>query len=205
LTRSIYLVGRIGNPSHQAGREKKSCVPALDIQPVTGFGPVLRSFSTMAVADFFLKVDGVTGESQDAKHKDEIEVLGWSWSEQQPNITATGAAGKVSMADFHFSMSVNTASVRMALMCATGQNVKSAVLTCRKAGKEPQEYLIITLSNVMVSSFQSGASASSNVVPVDQFTLSYDKIEWQYRRQLPDGTLGPPVKVGFNLPSHSRI
>ena len=32
----------------------------------------------MAV-DYFLKIDGIDGESQDDKHKDWIEVLSFSW------------------------------------------------------------------------------------------------------------------------------
>src|SRR5947209_902922 len=121
----------------------------------------------MAAVDFFLKVDGIEGESTDAKHKNEIDVESWSWGEHQSGTHAGGGgggAGKVSMDDFHFVMKVNKASPKLFLACADGDHIKKAVLTCRKAGKEQQEYLKITLSDLLVSSYHTGGS-QGNVVP----------------------------------------
>ena len=68
----------------------------------------------MAAVDYFLKFDGIKGESTDAKHKDEIDVESWSWGETHAGAGAPGAAagaGKVSMQDFHFVMGLNRASI----------------------------------------------------------------------------------------------
>ncbi len=93
----------------------------------------------MALVDYFLKIDGVEGESQDAKHKNEIQVLSFSFGESQAGTMAFGGgggAGKVQMQDFHFMMNVNKASPKLFLKCATGEHIKNAVLTARKAGKD---------------------------------------------------------------------
>src|SRR5688572_18436432 len=98
----------------------------------------------MAAADYFLKIDGIEGESQDAKHKAEIDLESWSWGETQSGSHATGGgggAGKVSMQDFHFVMRVNKASPKLLLACASGQHIPSAILTCRKAGGDQQEFV----------------------------------------------------------------
>src|SRR5215472_15946713 len=99
----------------------------------------------MAVVDYFLKLDGIDGESSDAKHKNEIDVESWSWGQSQSGTsghgTGGGGAGKVNMQDFHFVMKVNQASPKLMLACASGQHIKSGTLTCRKAGGEQQEYL----------------------------------------------------------------
>src|SRR6266542_976170 len=98
----------------------------------------------MAAVDFFLKLEGVDGESADSKHKGEIDVESWSWGESQSGTHGAGGgggAGKVSMQDFHFVMKVNKASPKLMLACATGQHIKEATLTCRKAGKDQQEFL----------------------------------------------------------------
>ena len=60
----------------------------------------------MAAVDYFLKFDGIDGESADAKHKDEIDVESWSWGKTTPARLGgwRGGAGKVSMQDFHFVM-----------------------------------------------------------------------------------------------------
>jgi len=94
------------------------------------------------------------------------------------------------MQDFHFVMKVNTASPKLMEACATGDHIKKAVLTCRKAGKEQQEYLKVTMSDILVSSFQTGGSNGSETLPMDQISLNFAKVEMEYKEQKSDGTLG---------------
>ncbi|MBI1745331.1 MAG: type VI secretion system tube protein Hcp [Acidobacteria bacterium] len=162
----------------------------------------------MAAVDYFLKIDGIEGESQDSKHKAEIDVESWSWGESQSGSHAGGGgggAGKVSMQDFHFVMKVNKSSPKLMLACANGEHIKKAVLVCRKAGKEQQEYLKITLSDLLVSSFQTGGSGQSDVIPNDQISLNYSKIEYEYKAQKPDGTLDGAVKAGYDLKANKAV
>ena len=42
-------------------------------------------------SDIFLKVDGIKGESTDVNHKDEIEVLSWSWGVTQTPGSSAGS------------------------------------------------------------------------------------------------------------------
>jgi type VI secretion system secreted protein Hcp len=156
---------------------------------------------TMAAVDYFLKVESIDGESTDDKHKNEIDVESWSWGESNQGTHAGGGgggAGKVSMQDFHFTMKVNKATPKLMLACATGQHIKKAVLTCRKAGGDQQEYMIITFSDLLVSSYQTGGSAG-DVVPTDQVSMNFSKIEFEYKPQKPDGSLDAPIKAGYDL------
>jgi type VI secretion system secreted protein Hcp len=162
----------------------------------------------MAAVDYFLKVDGIDGESADSKHKGEIDVESWSWGETQSGAHAAGGgggAGKVSMQDFHFVMKANKASPKLMLACATGQHIPKAVLTCRKAGTQQQEFLKVTMSELLVSSYQTGGSGNSDIVPTDQISLNFAKIEWEYKEQKADGTLGGSVKAGYNLKENKKI
>jgi type VI secretion system secreted protein Hcp len=154
----------------------------------------------MAV-DYFLKIDGVPGESQDHKHKDEIDVISWSWGETNTGDAALRGgmgAGKVAMQDFHFTMQMNKATPKLFLACARGDHIKEATLTCRKAGKEQQEYLKIKFTDFLVSSYQTGGSTGSEI-PVDQISLNFSKVEFEYKEQKPDGTLGGAVKAHYDL------
>lgn len=160
----------------------------------------------MAV-DFFLKIEGIEGESADSKHKSEIDVQSWSWGENQTGTAASGGgmgAGKVNMQDFHFVMQVSKASPKLLLACANGEHIKSAILVCRKAGKEQQEYLKITFSDILVSSFQTGGSAGQEV-PFDQISLNYSKMEYEYKPQKADGSLDAPVKAGWDLKKNEKV
>lgn len=161
----------------------------------------------MAAVDYFLKIDGIEGESADAKHKAEIDVESWSWGEHQSGTHAAGGgggAGKVQMQDFQFSMKVNKATPKLMLACASGQHIQKAVLTCRKAGGDQQEYMKVTLSDLLVSSYQTGGH-QGDVVPSDQIAMNYSKIEFEYKEQKPDGSLGGPVKAGWDLKKNVKI
>jgi type VI secretion system secreted protein Hcp len=162
----------------------------------------------MAAVDYFLKIDGIEGEATDAKHKNTIDVESWSWGETQTGVASGrgggAGAGKVDMQDFHFVMRVNKASPKLMLACATGQHIAKADLICRKAGGDQQEYMKISFSELLVSSFQTGGSAG-DVVPVDQVSLNFAKIEFEYKPQKPDGTLDAPVKTGYDLKLNKKI
>jgi type VI secretion system secreted protein Hcp len=158
----------------------------------------------MAV-DYFLKLKDIEGESHDKAHKNEIDIMSWSWGETQSGTHAGGGgggAGKVSMQDFHFTMHVNKASPKLLLACATGTHIKEALLTCRKAGKTQQEYMKVKFSDLLVSSFQTGGSHGAEV-PIDSISLNFSKIEYEYSPQKEDGTLGTKVVVHYDLKTNT--
>ena len=160
----------------------------------------------MALADYFLKIDGIQGESQDKTHKNEIEIMSFGWGATNTGTALVGGgmgSGKVQMQDFHFVMTVNKASPKLMLACATGEHIKSGILTCRKAGKEQQEYLKVVFTDILVSSFQTGGSGGANVLPVDQITLNFTKVEFEYKEQKPDGSLGGSVKTHYDIKQQS--
>lgn len=162
----------------------------------------------MAAVDYYLKIDGIPGESQDGKQKDEIDIESWSWGETNAGTHTRGGgggAGRVQMQDFHFVMKINKASPKLMLACASGEHIKNAILTCRKAGKDQQPFLKVTFSDLLVSSYQTGGSGHSDVVPTDQISLNFAKIEFEYKEQKADGTLGGAVKAGWDLKKNQKV
>jgi type VI secretion system secreted protein Hcp len=162
----------------------------------------------VAAVDYFLKIDGIEGESEDAKHGKEIEILSWSWGEHQQGSMGHGTgggAGKVSMQDFSFTMKCCKASPKLFLACANGEHIKSAILTCRKAGKEQQEFLKWTFSDLLVSSYSTGGSGGADIIPVDSIAFNFTKIETAYKVQKPDGTLGEEFKAGYDLKKNVKV
>jgi|SRR5262249_47577458 len=152
----------------------------------------------------FLKVDDCPGDSQDHGHKDEIHLESWSWGETQSGqVGAPGSQSRVQMQDFHFTMRVNKASPKLLLACATAQKIPKAVLSCCMHLKGTREFLKYTLSDVFVSSYQTGMTGHSGL-PIDQVSLSYGKIEVEYKGLGADGTLGAAAKVGYDLKANKR-
>jgi type VI secretion system secreted protein Hcp len=151
----------------------------------------------MAV-DYFLKLDGIDGESQDAKHTNQIELLSWSFGGTQGGIRNTGqglSQGKVDLQDFGFQMNANKASPAIfAAMCG-GDHIKSAILTACKAGKEQQEYLKWTFTEVMVSSYSTSGSSEN---PVESITLTFNECKQSYAPSKKDGSLAAAIEKTYN-------
>lgn len=162
---------------------------------------IVSSTSVVSASDMFLKISGVKGESQDSKHKDSIEVLSWSWGTS----TGTGKVKRGTVApqciqDLALTKFVDSSTPPLIMLGVMGETAKEATLTVRKSGKEQQEYLVIKMTDVMVSSYQTGGSADSDQPLVDQVVLSFSKIEGEYRPQKPDGSLGTPVNFLIDTP-----
>lgn len=170
----------------------------------------------MAV-DYFLKIEGIEGDSQDDAHKNEIELISYDWTETQSGSFAQGGgggAGKVKMENFEFIMYSSKASPKLMLFCANGKHIKSAVLTCRKAGEGQHDFYSITMSDVIVSKFRTMSHAPASIpqdlipaagVPVDQVCFNFGKIEFEYKPQKIDGALDTPVKAGYNVKTNKTV
>jgi type VI secretion system secreted protein Hcp len=159
----------------------------------------------MAAFDYFLKIDGIAGESSDAMHKGEIDLESWSWGETQAHPAGSGAAvGKVTMSDFSFTTKLNKASPKLFLSCAEGNHIKAAWLTARRAaGKASDYFLKWTFSDLLISSYQTGGA--SGEPPVDQVSFNFAKIEVEYKEQRSDGSFGAGFKAGWDVKANKKI
>jgi type VI secretion system secreted protein Hcp len=161
----------------------------------------------VAANDYFLQIDGIEGESTDAKHKGWIDVESWSWGEAQAGTLHTGGgggAGKVAFQDFHFVTKVSKASPKLFLACASGQHLKEARFVARRAGKEQQEYLTWTFSDLLVSSYQTGGTEQSTMPPLDSISLHVTKAKIEYRPLKADGSLDAPISAGWDSSTNKK-
>ena len=159
----------------------------------------------MAV-DMFLKLDGVAGESQDSKHSGEIEILSFSFGVHQMGTGGTGGglgAGKANWDDISFTKYADKATPILMLKTATGEHIKEATLTVRKAGKDQQEYYIIKLTDLIVSGVTNSGSGAEQ--PVEQLSLNFSKIQMTYKEQKADGSLGGTVDFGYDLKGNKKV
>ena len=170
------------------------------------YGTALKSapvqVASAASVDYFLKIEGIDGESTDSMHPGAIEVDSFSWGVSNMGTGGHGGgggSGKASFQDIHFTSKVSKASPKLMLATATGEHIRQAVLFVRKAGTNQQDYYVVKFEDVLVSSYQSSGGGSSGDTPTDQFSLNFTKIEFEYKPQKADGTLDAPVKAGYDL------
>jgi type VI secretion system secreted protein Hcp len=154
----------------------------------------------MAV-DIFAKIGDIKGESLDEKHKDQIELLSWSWGISQTGSMAYGSGGgtgKASFSDFAITHHIDKASPNLMKACATGEHIKEATITARKAGKTQQEFMIFKLSDLIVTGVHpSGTPGDGGMV--ENVTLQASKVDIEYKPQKPDGSLDAGVKFGYDI------
>jgi type VI secretion system secreted protein Hcp len=150
----------------------------------------------------FLRIEGIVGESTDAKHRGEIDIESFGWSESQVGAGGSAggggrATGRTNMGGFQFSAFTSQASPKLFQMCAAGQFIKSVILTVRnRAGLETMTW---RLSDVTVRDYKIVGDTNRDARTRDEFSLDFQKIEFEYRPVLPNGTLGPAVKERWDV------
>lgn len=145
----------------------------------------------MAAADFYLKLGDIQGESQAVGFENQMQIESWSMGATNSGSANLGTglgSGKVSMQDFHFVIQNGKASAPLMLACCKGTHYDEAILTCRKTGGggSPYTFYKYTFNDVVVSSFQSGASQT---LPMEQCSFNYSKIKLEYFQQKNDGSV----------------
>jgi type VI secretion system secreted protein Hcp len=158
-------------------------------------------------SDIFAKLGDIKGESMDAKHKDEIEVLSYSWGVNNAGSMAHGSGGgegKASFQDISFTHHVDKASPVLMASCATGVHLKEATITCRKAGKEQYEYLVVKMNDVIVTGVNHGGSGDGSS-PTESVSLSFAKVALEYKPQKPDGSLDAGIFFKYDLKAQKAL
>jgi len=134
-------------------------------------------------------MDGITGESTDAKHRGEIDVLSWSWGvtlSSSTHVGGAGEAGKAIPADLKFSHRIDLASPSLIKACASGRHIKEAVVSVQKTGAAPFEFLTIKLSDVTVKSVEPVVNTLENNA-TEIVGLDFSRMEFEYRQDLKPG------------------
>jgi type VI secretion system secreted protein Hcp len=160
-------------------------------------------------SDIFAKIGDIKGESQDDKHKDEIDVMSYSWGVSQAGTLAHGGGGgegKAQFNDFNFTTNVSKASPALFLACASGTHIKEATITVRKAGenKAQGDYLILKMTDVLVSSYNAAGSSQGDR-PTESISMAYAKVEFTYKPQNADGSLGAGITTGWDLKANKKV
>jgi len=153
------------------------------------------------MADIYLKLDGVTGESKDQSHPDEIEVLSVSFGMHNSGSFGQGTGGgtgKVSIQDLVLTKYVDKASPTLMIKCAKGDHIDTGKLTVRKAGTGQQDFYIIDLEKIVVSSVTNGGSNGGGDRLTENISLNFNKVTINYAPQKDDGSLDTKIEFSWD-------
>ena len=146
-------------------------------------------------SDFLLEIDGIKGESKDAKHPGTLEITSFSWHESNPgsfSMGTGGGSGKVSLGNFSFTTQLSAASPSLMKSCSTGDHIKKATLFVRKQGGEQLDYYVWKFTDLIVTSFSTSGADGSGGMPQESIAFDYGKIEINYQTQDDKGVLSSP-------------
>jgi type VI secretion system secreted protein Hcp len=152
----------------------------------------------MAV-DYFLKLDGIQGESQDEKHKNEIQVLSWSWGAANvSSVAGTGGsgAGKVDMSDVSMMLNFDKSTPKFFKSVCAGSHIASGTLSAIKAGGNGKPYLKVDFKELFVTGLQMSAAGE---VPAVSLSFTYDEIKIDYSAQDEKGNMASVGPVTMNI------
>ncbi len=151
----------------------------------------------MAV-DYFLKLDGIQGESQDEKHKNEIQVMSWSWgATNTSSVSGTGGsgAGKVDLMDFNMMLNFDKSTPKFFKSICKGTHIATGEFNAIKAGADGKPYLKVDFKEIFVTSLQMSAAGE---VPAVSLTFTYNEIKIDYSTQDEKGNLASIGPITFN-------
>jgi type VI secretion system secreted protein Hcp len=158
------------------------------------------------LADSFLLLRGIKGESTDAKHKDEINVL--SFTQSWTNTTTIGGggtgAGKVQCGAITVLKNIDISSPNLLLHVASGRIIPDGRLTFRTEGGQPFEYYTIQMTEVVVNEVTQSDSPDPARI-VEKIVLNARTYRFDYTAQNPSGGTGATPRFGFDCATGKRI
>ena len=158
-------------------------------------------------SDIFLKVDGIKGESTDINHKDEIEVLSWSWGVTQTSGSSVGggaSSGKPSISELVVGKLVDKASPDLFRSCLTGKHIKNVELSERRAGAGKNDFLTITLKDAIISGVHD-SSGGEAARPTESISIAFAKVIYEYVPQKPNGLPGTPLVLKWDVKANKEF
>src|SRR5471032_257545 len=142
--------------------------------------------------DMFIQIGALKGESVDKVHAGKTDVLAWSWGLSNSGSAHVGGgagAGKVNVQDLSFTKYIDKSTPDLMLASCNGKHYGSALLTVRKAGEKPLEYLKITMTEVLITSVSTGGSGGEDRL-TENVTLNFAAVKVDYVEQAKGGTKG---------------
>lgn len=155
--------------------------------------------------DMFIKIGNVDGESRDKTHGKQIDVLAWSWGMSNSGSAHVGGgagAGKVNVQDLSLTKYVDSASPKLMLACCKGTHYDQALLTVRKAGDKPVEYVKIKMTEVLVTSVSTGGSGGEDRL-TENVTLNFAKVHVDYTPQDAKGAAGTAIPMEWDIAANA--
>ena len=179
---------------------RQSLIPVLilslvfSIFPLTGTSVNLRSSSVNGWLEnifggsekdtgyaIYAKFQGIDGESVDDRHNDWIEIQSFEFSMVVPGGVSGSSRrlGDVVVNDIFITKTVDKSTPKLMGAVSSGQVIGEVIIEVAKGTGDKEVFYRYELTNVLVTSYQSGGEASS-IRPGDVISLNFEEIKVTY-------------------------
>ena len=174
-----------------------SSTPAAAAQP-----PTMETLATLAgvsSGEYFLRLDGVPGDSVDDQHAAWIDVASYSWgASNSSTVSGSGwSSSKANIGSLSLMTQTGSAGPRLFFRTMSGKHSATATMEGVTQGDAPRRFLQLELKDVLVTSFQESGSGSGQ--PYDSFSLDFASIKYTIYLQDAMGGPGEAISGSWNL------
>jgi len=155
--------------------------------------------------NMWIKMDGCKGEATDGDHKDEIDIESYSWGMTHPiDPGGTGqSAGESTASQLTVTKTVDKATPNLMKFCMNAKSFPEVLLTCRKRGEKPIEYLKVTMKNAVVGSVQYSGSGDGTPA-MENVSFAFTAVKVEYTPQKDDGSADGAVTMTWDFAANKE-
>ncbi|MEM9319496.1 MAG: type VI secretion system tube protein Hcp [Pseudomonadota bacterium] len=150
----------------------------------------------------YMKLPNIDGESRRADHEGEIDIMSIDWSMAQASNMQIGSgrtSSRATVSPVGISKIYDASSPYIALACMQGKAFDEVVISFRQdSGDVHLDYLVITLTNVVISSYSLAGSAMGEEI-TDTLSLAFEKVKVLYTMQADDHSSGDEHEIEYDV------
>src|SRR3989442_857459 len=114
-----------------------------------------------------------------------------------PPMGGGGSGGETTAADPTGAKSIDKATPNLMKVCFNAKHFPQVLLTLRKRGESPIDYLKIKMKNGLISSVHPGGNADAP--GAESVSFAFDAVEVEYTPQGPDGKAQGAVTMKWDI------
>jgi type VI secretion system secreted protein Hcp len=159
------------------------------------------------MAEMFLDLEGVEGESQDFQYAGKIEIKAWDWEIENKvhwDQNQGGQSTKTTLSAVQVQKTCDKASIILSQNCTNGKHFPQAIIHCRKNnGDSKLEYVKFTMTDVMISKIHwTGNGDETSLSEVVHLEFAQYVMDYTLQSDLgdPSGT----VSTGYNVQTQQK-
>jgi type VI secretion system secreted protein Hcp len=157
--------------------------------------------------EYFLRADGIDGESTDADHTKWIDVRSYHWGVQASNIDPSNprSSGRATFADLIVVKSTDAATPELIITSASSKVIANVELEgIRLSGNRPT-FIRYVLSDCIVTSVTHDSSNNDHDGQTETVNFAYRTLKVEYIPIDSAGAPGAPITRGWDIRNNREL